>query len=118
LLTYLIKQSRGLLILATPMGLDSVLLIAQINAALNSPAGTAISKLAGAFAVVAMASMLASVTSSILFQHLNHWSNIRDSSTRAPRAHASATVWKRPQTRPPKREPRAAMGSVWRYCGS
>lgn len=73
MLSYLIRRSRGLMLAATAAsvaaGLCSVLLIAQINAALTSDAESRVG-IAGIFVAVAVALMLSRMSSAVLFERL------------------------------------------------
>jgi putative ATP-binding cassette transporter len=75
LLTYLIRQSRKLLIAATvasiASGVCSVLLLTQINAAVTAATTAERMTLGWRFGFFALAAMLCSMVSSVLFQRLN-----------------------------------------------
>jgi putative ATP-binding cassette transporter len=73
-LSYLIRQSRHLLVAAGAAsiisGLCSVLLVTQISAALTTAAPVERAALAWRFAAIAVTTMLAQIVSSVLFQRL------------------------------------------------
>ena len=73
-LSYLIRQSRHLLIAAGAAsiisGLCSVLLVMQISAALTTTDPVERAALAWRFAAIAVTTMLAQIVSSVLFQRL------------------------------------------------
>jgi len=75
LLTYLIQQSRKLLIAAAlasvTSGVCSVLLLTQINAALTATSSAERVILAWRFAAFAVAAMLSQMVASVLFERLN-----------------------------------------------
>lgn len=75
MLTYLIRQSRKLLIAATlasiASGVCSVLLLTQINAAVTAATTAERMTLGWRFAFFALAAMACSMVSSVLFQRLN-----------------------------------------------
>lgn len=74
MLSHLVRQSRSLLIAAgmgsVIAGICSVLLVAQINAALTSDPTTDRVTLALRFAVIALAAMLSQMVASVLFERL------------------------------------------------
>ncbi|WP_070266541.1 cyclic peptide export ABC transporter [Duganella sp. HH101] len=75
MLTYLIRQSRNLMIAAAlasiATGVCSVLLLTQINAALTAETHAERMVLAWRFAAFAVAAMLTHMVSSVLFERLN-----------------------------------------------
>nr|WP_259372042.1 cyclic peptide export ABC transporter [Caldimonas mangrovi] len=74
-MSYLLKQSRGLLLAAAfasaLAGVFSVLLVAQINAALTADTGAARAALAWTFGGVAVLAMLSQMGASVLFERLS-----------------------------------------------
>ena len=75
MLSYLVKQSRWLLLSAVlasiAAGVCSVLLVAQINAALTVDGEAARAALAWNFGAVAVAAMATNMASSVLFERLS-----------------------------------------------
>jgi len=75
LLSYLIRQSRKLLMAAAlasvAQGVCGVLLLTQINAALTAASSAERAALAWRFAAFALAAMLSQMTASVLFERLN-----------------------------------------------
>ncbi|MBD9428415.1 cyclic peptide export ABC transporter [Achromobacter sp. ACM03] len=75
MLSYLIRQSRKLLMAAAlasiAQGVCGVLLLTQINAALTAASSAERAALAWRFAAFAVAAMLSQMTASVLFERLN-----------------------------------------------
>jgi putative ATP-binding cassette transporter len=78
-LAHLIKQSRPLVAAASVAsvvsGVCSVLLVAQINAALTPANAAARERLAWQFAGIALVAMFSRMLSSVLFEHLSQWAH-------------------------------------------
>jgi putative ATP-binding cassette transporter len=78
-LAHLIKQSRPLVVAASVAsvvsGICSVLLVAQINAALTPADAAAREQLAWQFAGIALVAMFSRMLSSVLFEHLSQWAH-------------------------------------------
>lgn len=79
MLAYLIEQSRRLMagaaVASVLHGICSVLLLAQINAALTATSSAERMAGVGTFAILALALMLTQIVSSVLFERLNHRSH-------------------------------------------